>query len=565
MTFAAVQKHPRYRLNAPVDVVTASAEIEQAAAENISLGGIFIRTTTPPPMGSPVRLRLKTTTPGGQAEPSTIGLFGKVVHIVDAELAAAKSLPMGIGIQFEALPPKTEEVLRTFVTNLAAQAEREKALLAPARFANPAIVQVKTPRVVLQQLWDQSLKHGGLFAAGDPPPLGSVVRVLIGPLELTGEVVHIDHAADGARRGAGLQIRDLEGAKREALVRFLDGSVDVLFYRDARFHSAPVAKVLSLARRLFLGIEENEPLAGVGLLNTATADEVKARVQQLRTVFQTPPEDATPPQLARLEAALRALDHLEPSLLARVAPQRQATREAAPVSLGDRKPTGVWGAVGVAVRDAPGAVPHRAPSSRFIKASAAAADIDAVRALLQEANDHERKSERAQARKALVKALELAPDDVAVQQRLAAVDAALDLARALDLLAKAEVFIQGVGMKDQAIENANEAARISSHREVRLRAVRVLAKSGDLAGATQLAEDLLDVDARDQHALQALVILYEKTERWKDAARTGEHLLRLKPDDSELEKRLKKIVDNARRAPGTPSTRIPSGRWSLTK
>ena len=43
----------------PVDVVTVSAEMQQWPAENISLGGIFLRTNQPPPMGSFLRLRLR--------------------------------------------------------------------------------------------------------------------------------------------------------------------------------------------------------------------------------------------------------------------------------------------------------------------------------------------------------------------------------------------------------------------------------------------------------------------------------------------------------------------------
>jgi lipopolysaccharide biosynthesis regulator YciM len=89
--------------------------------------------------------------------------------------------------------------------------------------------------------------------------------------------------------------------------------------------------------------------------------------------------------------------------------------------------------------------------------------------------------------------------------------------------------------------------------------------AGDLRTATTLAEEILDADHTDPHALQALMILHEKTERWRDALKMGEALLRLKPDDKALQKRVKKIADNARREPGTVAQRIPSGRWSFRR
>jgi len=506
MSFPAVQKHPRYRLNAAVDLVTAAASIETAAADNISLGGIFVRTTTPPPMASPVRLRLRPTID------SAIGLFGTVVHVVDADTAAVRALPMGAGIQFQGLPPQTVLLLRRFVEGLALQATLEAELSAPARFI-ATTVEVKTPRAVLQALWTRGLQHGGLFAAGEAPPLGTVVRVFIGPIELLGEVVHLGQ--EGGVAGAGLHLKDLQGPKLEGLLRFLDGTVDALHAREARPNSAPLAKVLAAARRLFVGIDDNDPCGGLGLPETATVDDVSARVALLRRVFASAPADASPPQVARIASALKTLDSLEPVVLARVAALRHTAELAT-----------------------------RLPSRVFARGTAV--DPDTVTALLAEAGDLERRSHHGQAKKVLERALELAPDDETVQRRLAAVDRALDLARAIDLLDKAEVIIH-VEMQDQAVENALEATRLSSAREIHLRAIRLLARASKLSLATSLAEDLVQSDPRDHHALQALMILHEKAERWADALSVGEALLRLKPADSELQKRVKKLASNARR------------------
>jgi lipopolysaccharide biosynthesis regulator YciM len=65
---------------------------------------------------------------------------------------------------------------------------------------------------------------------------------------------------------------------------------------------------------------------------------------------------------------------------------------------------------------------------------------------------------------------------------------------------------------------------------------------------TSSASDVAnDSPGQRADALQALMILHEKAERWADALSVGEALLRLKPADSELQKRVKKLASNARR------------------
>ncbi len=411
MVVSAVQKHPRYRLNATVDVVTASAQIEQLTAENISLGGIFLRTSTPPPMGSPVRLRLRpgTTTNTNDNEP--IGLAGTVVHVIDAALAAEKALSMGVGVQFDPLAERTEAVLRRFVDELAVRAKRDAVMLSPAHFSANDIVTVQSARVVLQMLWSQGLEHGFLFAAGDCPTAGRALRVVIGPIELRGEVLQQQRDAEGLLRGGTVQLIDLEGQRRLAITRFLDGSAPVLFVREA---SDEVAAALVAARRLFLGIDENDPFAGLSLPDDVSEGELQRRVAHLRRVFTMVPDDASPPQRIRLRSAATALDKLEPVLFERIAARRR--------------------------RQAQEQLQERVPSRVFPRGEAVAPDD--VSDLMKRASEHERANELVAARKALETALQLAPDDVVVQQRLASVVAACDLARAVELVQKASVIIQ---------------------------------------------------------------------------------------------------------------------------
>ena len=496
MSLSGLQKHPRYPLFVTVDVVTASAEVLQLTSANLSLGGIFLQTTAPAPLGSEVRMRLHSAL-------GPIGLFGHVAHLIDEAAGARRSHPPGMGVQFAALPAATEELLQRIVDQLAVEAEQRKLRQAAAVFVDGAVT-VRATRAVLQQLWAESLKHGGLFIDGSALPLlGASVKVLIGPLTFDAEVVHHDPG-----RGAGLQLKDLSGPKREALTRFVDGVDDVLIYQEVKNVGAPLQKLLADVRRLFVGIEINDGCAGLGLPPLSPEAAVQAALQVLGRALAVPPTDATPPQLARLQQAAAALGKFGPVAL------QQASSPPAPV----------------VVRG-----PHK-PGIR-----------DSVSELLAQAADLERRGDRLGARKALANAIELAPDHPEVRKRLFAHDAAAELARAVDLLKNAEVFVQGVGMKPQAIAKVKEALALSTARELRLRAVRVLAKAGADVDAISVARQLLDDDARDPLALSALLHLYEKTQQWISAAQTGEALLRLKPDDCELAKKLKGIVDQARR------------------
>jgi tetratricopeptide (TPR) repeat protein/Tfp pilus assembly protein PilZ len=494
-----VQKHPRYPTNAPVDLVLG-AEIVKAPLVNISLGGVFIRTDKPPPTGSPVRLRLHW----GDIP---LAFQGRVVHVIDPHAGAKKGHPAGIGVQFDNVAPSTLQQLTRLVDVLAEEARREKARKSAVRFADSVTVHVHVDRAVLTDLWNLGLKHGGLFAEGAPPPFGTVVKVIMGTLELVAEVVHVD------KNGAGLQLKDLEGAKKATLVRFLDGTADTLVHKENKPLGPPLEKVLVAARRLFTGIEEGDNFGALGLPITAAEHEVKQRCEGLRRLFSVPPPDASPPQRARIEAAQRALERIEPFAIARAVALR---REAELVKVPDRQ--------------------------------AQVRVDDEVRDLIANAGNHERKGERAEAKRLLLRAVELAPDHPVARRRLDEVSAAIDALSAMQLLDRADVFVAGTGMKQQAIDAAREASRLSRARPVQLRACRVLAKAGLPEEAIIIAEALAAEDPKDAHALTALLTLHEKMQSWREAARAGEALLRLKAGDAELQKRVKKAVDMARKA-----------------
>lgn len=71
--------------------------------ENISAGGLFLRTSTPMPVGMPVRVEL--TKPNLKAP---IVVTGRVVSIVTAADAKKHEVPQGVGIELDPLTGDTQ-------------------------------------------------------------------------------------------------------------------------------------------------------------------------------------------------------------------------------------------------------------------------------------------------------------------------------------------------------------------------------------------------------------------------------------------------------------------------
>jgi tetratricopeptide (TPR) repeat protein len=332
------------------------------------------------------------------------------------------------------------------------------------------------------------------------------VRLLIGPLHLEAEVVHLE-----PNRGAGLQVLDLVGEKRAALQRFVEGATSTIVIERHGPAGPPLGKVLAAARRLFVGLEEGDPFGAVGLPPTAGLDEIQERIQGLTRLFTAPRSDASPPQQARLEQAARAVARVEAALKARAS----ALRQEAALSNTEQ------------------------PRAR--------AD---VRRLYEEAVEAEGRGDKDTARKALQRALVLAPDDAEVKHRLSALTSAADQKKALELLAQAHVFVSGVGMRRQGLEAARQAVKLSTTREIRLKAAEVLARCGELDDAAALAQLVHDEDPNDQLALRALLALHEKTRQWTAAVRAGEALMRLNRGDDVLRKRVQQLAEQVRKERG---------------
>jgi uncharacterized protein (TIGR02266 family) len=135
---SSVRQHPRFIDENAVEVEYGSREaLKEAWTVDISKGGMFIRTETPPPFGT--RLSIRFSSPDG-----TLALDADVVHVVDAEAAKTFGQPAGVGVQFVDLSAEVRQRFEAYVDGVAqrltddlAEPEREyetlDVLLADAR------------------------------------------------------------------------------------------------------------------------------------------------------------------------------------------------------------------------------------------------------------------------------------------------------------------------------------------------------------------------------------------------------------------------------------------------
>lgn len=104
------------RVEARLEVIFRTGEeVAREYTQNLSRGGAFVATATPPPLGSLVRLEL--VLPDG----SRLELPAEVVRVFPPGPAATGGAAPGCGVSFRGLPPETRERLEGFI---AAQALR---------------------------------------------------------------------------------------------------------------------------------------------------------------------------------------------------------------------------------------------------------------------------------------------------------------------------------------------------------------------------------------------------------------------------------------------------------
>ena len=103
-------------------------ELVEHYAQNISEGGIFIKTDTPLPIGSKVRLQISLV----HQSLTYIDAKGEVVHAIEK---ASRGKEKGMGIRFIEMCEESKEFLRDFVLSRIEEKPPQKKLKAPEKKA----------------------------------------------------------------------------------------------------------------------------------------------------------------------------------------------------------------------------------------------------------------------------------------------------------------------------------------------------------------------------------------------------------------------------------------------
>jgi hypothetical protein len=462
-TFAAVQKHPRYRVSVPVAVTTQAGATEQLRIEDISLGGVFIRTTLPSPPGSFVAVRL----PLGDPE-HPFALMGRVVHVIDGAASVEKARAPGMGVQFDGLSPQHERLLRSFVDGLVDEERRLRERRDGARFIDLAHVELTTDREQLRRLWTEGLARGEIYAHGEGKR-GNRVSVAVGPLTLAADVVRVDE------RGALLHIADLQRAgpnrdKLDALAKYVEGTSTRLTAPDKPAVDDGMVQALADARRLYRCVDDGDNHAALALDDDAGPYEIQERARELIARFTTKYASISAPQRARLDDAARLVRDIEAALLAAY----RKSREGAPVPVVDATTSQTLGE------------------------------------LVAEAEFLASVGKRDEAHQALLDALALVPEN------------------------------------EEVLELVRRAVKLSSSRDLLVRALPMLAAAGAVDDAVVAADTLMSIDGESAATLAICFDVLEGRARWATAAKAGEALLRLRPDDVDLRERVVQVVALAR-------------------
>jgi Domain of unknown function (DUF4388)/PilZ domain len=147
----------------------------------------------------------------------------------------------------------------------------------------------------------------------------------------------------------------------------------------------------------------------------------------------------------------------------------------------------------------------------------------------------------ASAQRVLKQATGLAPTDDDVRRRLMKVNESIDAAQANALLERA---LRGA---PNAVDLARRATQLRPARDVLLRSLGVFARAGAHDEIADVAEQLLELDPNDEGALRTLLDANISMERWIVAAQAAQALVRKHPQDAQLQEKLQKVLQQARR------------------
>lgn len=178
-------------------------------------------------------------------------------------------------------------------------------------------VEVQSP-AELKDLWIHDLSKGGLFVGTEnPPSTATALEILLktptGGILLHGTVVQViteeRSGALGGQAGVGIQFTDLHASARAAIQAYADGHASTLneVSGDAPGGSGDAEGALMVAQRLLRESQTSDYYRALVIPPVASNKQIYDAVASVHGVMSDAMTQASPPQAARLEAAMNLL------------------------------------------------------------------------------------------------------------------------------------------------------------------------------------------------------------------------------------------------------------------
>lgn len=256
------RRHPRYAIEAPVTIrYDEWSDLVELCTRDISKGGMFVTTDSPPPMRSKVTVRLQLPHDAGVLEAT-----GEVVHVMGGGNVGPV---LGFGLQFDELSDRRRAMLDRLVDHARDMSERPR-----------------TEGVTLTEL--------GL---GTPSEGGPTLRLTLAPEEIT-QLVDLRAELASMEAKDDLALLGLTGAPSQAAIDAAFEALETKWHPD-QWEARAVPEVEELAMDVFRRIE--------AAYMRASAD---ARRREARPTIAAPaPVQPEPSAAAPEGASARSLVH----------------------------------------------------------------------------------------------------------------------------------------------------------------------------------------------------------------------------------------------------------------
>jgi Tfp pilus assembly protein PilZ len=228
------RRDTRYSIRFPVQLWHAK-RADSLVSEDVSQGGVFLCTDSPPPLLQLVQVQLVLPI-GGRA----LKAHGMTVHVVEPENAQGRVA--GIGVQFYALDRATREAWEAFVRHVEANfpraADQEPLRLPRGQTPEPlsrrfgrhtAVLEIKPANLdELEELYTRDVATGSMFVPTRlEVPAGAQVVLNVthptsgSPFLLEAKVVH----RTGLPAGLGVELIGVDRKFREEFLDFVRGGI----------------------------------------------------------------------------------------------------------------------------------------------------------------------------------------------------------------------------------------------------------------------------------------------------------------------------------------------------